>query len=500
MRIADVLAAAALVTITIGAPSASEAERAVRVGSKKFTESVILGEIATQLAASTGVDARHRAELGGTRLLWSALVSGEVDVYPEYTGTLRYEIFAGHDLPTDEDLADELARAGIGMTPALGFNNTYAIGMQAPKALALRVKTITDLAEFDELEIAFTNEFMDREDGWPGLRRHYRLPHMRVVGLDHDLAYRGLLSGRIDATDLYSTDAEIQHYDLAILEDDKDYFPEYRAVLLYRLDFAREAPEVLTALERLAGTLPDDTMIDLNVRSKIYHQPEPQIAASFLRQALGIIPTTEPTAQTSRLWSDTAAHLQLVGLSLFAAIIVALPLGMLAAKRRRVGRVILAVVGIVQTIPALALLVFMVPVLGIGAAPALAALFLYSLLPIVRNTYTGLTDISPSILEAADAMGLAAIDRLRLIEMPMASRSILAGIKTSAVINIGTATLGALIGAGGYGQPILTGIRLNDTMLILQGAVPAAVLALVVQLLFDLSDRIFVPRGLRLEG
>ncbi len=496
------LAAAILITTLIAAAAHTTAWAgggSVRVGSKKFTESVILGEIATQVANSAGADARHSAELGGTRLLWSALVAGEVDIYPEYTGTLRYEIFAGHDLPDTESLARELARAGIGMTEPLGFNNTYAIGMQAPKARALGVTTISGLAKYDDIELAFSNEFMDREDGWPGLRAHYRLPHMRVLGIDHDLAYRGLLSGRLDVTDLYATDAEIQYYDLAVLDDDKNYFPEYKAVLLYRLEFAREAPEVIAALERLSGTLPDQTMIDMNVRAKIYHQAEQQIAANFLKNALGIERTSEPEIESSRLWSDTSAHLQLVGLSLAAAIAVALPLGMLASRRRSVGRIILGTVGVVQTIPALALLVFMVPLLGIGSAPALTALFLYSLLPIVRNTYTGLTDIAPSIIEAADAMGLGALDRLRLIELPMASRSILAGIKTSAVINIGTATLGALIGAGGYGQPILTGIRLNDTQLILQGAVPAALMALAVQGLFDLSDRFFVPRGLRLS-
>jgi osmoprotectant transport system permease protein len=162
--------------------------------------------------------------------------------------------------------------------------------------------------------------------------------------------------------------------------------------------------------------------------------------------------------------------------------------------------VILAIVGIVQTIPSLALLVFLIPFLGIGGLPAMVALFLYSLLPIVRNTYAGLHDIPIQIRESAEALGLRAAARLRLVELPMAARAILAGIKTSAVINVGTATLGALIGAGGYGQPILTGIRLDDLGLILEGAVPAAVLALLVQGLFELAERWLVPRGLRLKG
>jgi osmoprotectant transport system permease protein len=176
---------------------------------------------------------------------------------------------------------------------------------------------------------------------------------------------------------------------------------------------------------------------------------------------------------------------------------VALPLGILAARRPRLGAVVLSAAGVVQTIPSLALLVFMIPFFGIGATPAIVALFLYGLLPIVRNTHAGLSDVSPSLIEAADAIGLAPGARLRLIELPLAARSILAGIKTSAVINVGTATLGALIGAGGYGQAILTGIRLDDVGQILEGAIPAAVLALAVQGAFDVVERYAVPRGLR---
>jgi osmoprotectant transport system permease protein len=185
--------------------------------------------------------------------------------------------------------------------------------------------------------------------------------------------------------------------------------------------------------------------------------------------------------------------------SLAAAVAVAIPLGIVAARRPRIGPFILSGIGIIQTIPSLALLVFMIPWLGIGAKPALAALFLYSLLPIVRNTATGLKDISASVRESAQALGLPDGARLVRIELPIASRAILAGIKTAAVINVGTATIGALIGAGGFGQPILTGIRRDDLAMILyEGAIPAALLALAVQGAFDLVERLIVPRGLLL--
>jgi osmoprotectant transport system permease protein len=197
------------------------------------------------------------------------------------------------------------------------------------------------------------------------------------------------------------------------------------------------------------------------------------------------------------IWRRTREHLALVAVSLLAAIAIALPLGILAARRPRLGQVVLAAVGVVQTIPSLALLVFMIPLLGIGALPATAALFLYSLLPIVRNTHAGLRGVSPSLRDSAQALGLPPLAILWQIELPLALGTILAGIKSAAVINVGTATLGALIGAGGLGQPIFTGIRLDDIPLILEGALPASLLALAVQGVFDLLERVLVPKGLR---
>jgi osmoprotectant transport system permease protein len=318
-----------------------------------------------------------------------------------------------------------------------------------------------------------------------------------VRGLDHDLAYRGLEAGRIDAVDLYSTDAEISYYGLRVLADDLRYFPVYDAVLIYRADVAERAPAVVSAFLKLEGRIPEKKMVAMNARAKLDQVPENVVAADFLASELGIRADARVEGRAAEILRNTGEHLYLVGVSLLAAILLAIPLGIAAAKRSGLGQVILAVVGVIQTIPSLALLVVLIPIFGLGEVPAMIALFLYSLLPIVRNTYAGLHDIPASMRESAAALGLPAFARLRLVELPMASRSILAGIKTSAVINVGTATLGAVIGAGGYGQPILTGIRLNRTDLILQGAVPAAVLALLVQLGFEVWERWLVPKGLR---
>lgn len=477
------------------------ADEPVSIGSKTFTESVILGEIIANLVQETGAEARHRAGLGGTRLLWDALLAGEIDIYPEYTGTITHEILAGEGgtaLADDAAIRATLAERGVGMTRPLGFNNTYAMGMRADRAAALDISTVSDLRDHPGLSLGFSNEFMDRGDGWASLRDRYALPHGNVTGLDHDLAYRGLEAGDIDVIDLYSTDAEIAYYGLAVLADDLGHFPIYNAVILYRLDLEERAPGAPSQLSRLEGLLDEAGMAALNAQVKIDGQSEAAVAASFVGDAFGMAVEVSAIDWRERLWRTTLDHLALVGLSLGAALILALPLGVLAARRARLGQIVLAVAGVMQTVPSLAMFVFMIPLLGIGGPPAIAALFLYSLLPIIRNTHAGLTDIPADILEAADAIGLARGARLRLIELPLAGRAILAGVKTAAVINIGTATLGALIGAGGYGQPILTGIRLDDISLILQGAIPAAVLALAVQGLFELIERLIIPKGLRL--
>lgn len=491
------LAALALSTVALGSCHAGARGRVLQVGSKKFTESVLLGEIATQLVRSSGIPAEHRAQLGGTQVLWNALTGGEIDVYPDYTGTLRADVL--HDLSLDEaGLRRALAARGVTMSRSLGFADSYAIGMREEEAARLHIRTLSDFAKHPELALGLSEEFLDREDGWPGLRAAYHLPQTKVRAIDHDLAYRALASGKLDAIDLYTTDPEILYYKLRVLADDRGYFPDYAAVLLSRADLPARFPGAEAALARLNGAISTEQMAKLSARAKLDKEPEPEVAAGFLSM-LGVHAAAPARISIAhRILRRTGEHLVLVAISLLAAILFALPLGIVAARREKLGQAILGATGVVQTIPSLALLVFMIPLLGIGAPPAIFALFLYSLLPIVRNTCTGLTDIPPSIRESAVALGLSPGARLRLIELPLASRAILAGIKTSAVLNVGTATLGAIIGAGGYGQPILTGIRLDDLSLILQGAVPAALLALLVQGLFDLGERWLVPRGLTL--
>ncbi len=471
----------------------------VRIGAKAFPESQILGEILRIRAQEAGAETEDLQGLADTAKVWNALLVGQIDAYCEYTGTLTQQILAGEDVGTPAKLRRELARHGVRTSRSLGFNNSYGLGMRRQRAEALDIRTISDLRKHPTLKFGLSAPFLDRPDGWRALRRFYDLPQDNRDGVEHALAYKALAAGTLDVTDVYTTDAAIRQLNLLVLADDKHYFPAYDAVILYRADLERRAPGVVDALLSLEGSISQVEMIDLN--AQVEGQSVRQVAAGFLRQSRGLSIEVTDESQSARLLRWTLQHLLLVSVSLALAIAVAVPLGIAAARRPRLGYALLAMIGVVQTIPALALLVLLLVLLQrIGPLPAIAALFVYSLLPIVRNTYTGLHDISLPLRESAEALGLSPWPRLYLVELPLASRSILAGIKTAAVINVGYATLGGLIGAGGYGGPIMDGVTRNDPHLILEGAVPAVLMALLVQALFEGIERWVVPKGLRLQS
>ena len=482
--------------MVIGLLATSARAEPVLIGSKKFTESYVLAEIAKRVVGKTGTPVEHRQGMGGTIILWQALRSNQISAYPEYTGTIAEEILKLPAGATATEMREQLAKSGVGMTGELGFNNTYALVMRRDVAAEKQIRTIGDLQSHPELRFGLTHEFLDRRDGWKPLMETYRLPGQNIIGIDHGLGYEALRKRSIDVKDAYSTDAKIGENDLLVLVDDLQFFPQYKAVFLYRLELA---PHVIGSLTALEGTIDEKRMIELNSaaeRLKNYARG----ADVYFGAADATTNASGPESFSQKLWRWTSRHLELAGVSLLLAIAVGVPLGIAASRGGGLGHAILGFASAVQTIPSLALLALLVPIPFFGISPrtAIAALFLYGLLPIVRNTATGLQDIPKPVRESAVALGLQPSARLWKIYLPMASRSILGGIKTSAVINIGTATLAALIGAGGLGEPILSGLNLNDHATILQGAIPAAVLALLVQWSFDLLDRLLIPKGLRL--
>ena len=463
----------------------------LKVGSKRFTESYILGEILVRAAG----DAVHRPGLGNTGIVYAALKSGSIDLYPEYTGTIAKEILKLDDSPSLAELNRGLARQGLGAGVPLGFQNGYALAMRQERARALGVRTLSDLARHPDVKLGLSQEFIGRADGWPGLKAAYRLPFAAPQGLDHGLAYEAIAAGRIDVIDIYTTDAKIERYKLVALEDDRKYFPRYDAVLLYRLDVPGRFPEAWAKLQKLEGRIDEHTMIRLNAAAELDKKSFADAAALFFdSNAQGRTGERKffESLFGSDFWRLTGQHLLLVFVSLAASVAVGVPLGILAQKVESLRQAILGLVGVIQTIPSLALFAFLIALMGtIGTAPALIALFLYALLPIVRNTCTGLDAVSKGMRQAALALGLHPLERLKLVELPLALPAILAGIKTSAVINVGTATIAAFVGAGGYGERIVSGLALNDNVMLLAGAVPAAALALLVQGAFELGERRF---------
>jgi osmoprotectant transport system permease protein len=493
--------------MALAASIAAAQDATLKVGSKRFTESYILGEILRETATRAGARAEHRPGLGNTGIVFAALKGGAIDVYPEYTGTIAREILKLDGAVPFDEINRRLAPMGFGVAAPLGFNNTYALAMREEQAAKLGVRTISDLARHPRLHLGLTQEFIGRADGWPGLKAAYGLPFATPTGIDHGLAYDALATGNIDVKDIYSTDAKIERFGLRVLEDDRGFFPKYDAVLLYRLDLPQRFPAAWQALLGLQGKIEARRMIRLNAAAELEGRTFAQAAALFFDDAraragddarAGDAARPAVVAQRSLLgalfgpdfWRLTREHLVLVAVSLAAAVLIGVPLGVLAAKVRAAGQPILAAVGVIQTIPSLALLAFLIAGLGrIGTVPALVALFLYALLPIVRNTHAGIEGIRPGMRQAALALGLGARDRMLSVELPLAMPTLLAGVKTSAVINVGTATIAAFIGAGGYGERIVQGLALNDHTILIAGALPAAALALLVQGAFELAER-----------
>lgn len=501
-------------------PAAAGAQDKIVVGSKNFTESHLLGEmIAMMIEARTGLEVEHRSSLGGTLVCWTALQSGEIDVYPDYTGTAWSIILKEPDQVADPLRAflhvqeQSAARYDVAWLQPFGFNNTYALALREDLAAALGVRSISDLARHAaRVRAGFSVEFMNREDGWPGLSRYYGLEFERLRALEHALGYEAVAAGALDLIDAYSTDGKLMRLPLRVLVDDRGFFPPYHAAPLVRGAALRAHPEIREALAPLAFAIPDSTMIRLNDAVEAGGRSFREVARGFLteRGLLAAGAAAGGARTPSNSWAFIRSrvrptlrlgweHLQLSLLAVLLAVAFAVPAGIAVAQTRVGERLVLGGASVIQTIPSLALLAFMIaiPGLGLSVRSAITALFLYALLPILRNTVTGLRSVDSELIDAAAGIGLTERQILTRVRLPIATGTIMAGVRTSTVISIGVATLAAFIGAGGLGEPIVTGLYLNDTRLILAGAIPAALLALLADGVLGIVERRLVPRGLR---
>jgi osmoprotectant transport system permease protein len=469
------------------------AERVV-VGSKDFNEGYLLSEVVAQLLERAGYQVERKFGLGGTLICYEALKHGEIDVYIEYTGTLSRAILKLDSTPHAAELNAALAPDDVQMLGDFGFDNTYALAMKGERAQALGITKISDIVnEHRDLKVVVSHEFLQRADGWPGLVTAYGFDWY-PGGIEHGLAYQALEDGAIDVTDIYSTDGEVARYGLRVLDDDRHYFPEYRAVPLVRVALPAQVKATINALE---NSVDNAQMQHFNSQVTFGGMSYQRVASELLAQrGIASAPGTEQSQMWKSLRHNTLVHLRLTGIALAAAIVTGVLLGIGVYRTRWLSRSMVYVAGLLQTIPSIALLGLMIPLLGIGTVPAITALFLYSLLPILRNTVTALATVDPVVTRVAVAIGLSRFEQLRHVFLPLSLPAILAGVRTAAVISIGTATLAAFIGAGGLGDPIVTGLALNDTGLILQGAIPAAILAIVTELVFEGIERLVVPRHL----
>ena len=507
---------ALLVALLLGAAVAQtpEAEPVV-VGSKPFGESYVLAEMFAQLLEARGIRVQRRLGLGATEIAFGALRSGAADVYPEYTGTGLLAILGERPAADPAEVYDRVSREfrrrwGMRWLPPLGFENTYAVAVRRGTADSLGLRTLSDLARVGaRLRAGLTPDFIGRPDGLPGLRRVYGLRFAGVRALLPAVKYQALAAGEVDVIDGYSTDGFIARYDLVVLRDDRQFFPPYEAAALIGRRLAEHRPDAVAALTELGGRLDVETMRRLNRRLEVDGEPIPRVAREALVE-LGLLGgTIEPARSASPrqgvwryMWEQrrtlaslTARHLLLVLISLGAAVAVAVPVGLGLERLPGGAEGVIRGAGVLQTLPGIALLAFMIPLLGIGVVPALVALFLYSLYPILRNTYSGVRDAAPEAVAAGRALGMTPRQILRWVRLPLAAPVIMAGIRTAAVINVGTATLAAFIGAGGLGDPIAAGLALSDSRMILSGALPAALLALLVDGVLGWCERWVRPGG-----
>ena len=489
------LALCAVVWASVG--TAQDANDRLRVGSKRFTESYILAEVLAQTAAPhLKTPPEVRQGLGNTAIVYEALRSGGIDLYAEYTGTIAQEILKRNDPLTREAMNAALAPLGLGVASPLGFNDGYALAMRAADADRLSVRTLSDLARHAELRLGLSNEFIGRADGWKGLAARYGLAQT-PTGLDHGLAYDAIASKQIDVIDIYTTDAKIDHLGLRVLEDDRQYFPRYDAVVLYRSDLPQRLPQAWAALQKLEGRIDERTMIAMNARAELQGAGFDVIARDFLSG--GAADTAQRGFMAKLFGPDLGRlarqHLLLVLASVGIAILIAVPLAIGVFARPRLRAVVLGITGLLQTIPSLALLAVLISAIGaIGTLPALIALTLYALLPIMRNTVTGLAEVPQGVQQAGTALGLTPAQNLRVVLLPLAMPTLIAGVRTATTIAIGTATIAAFIGAGGFGERIVTGLALNDRALLVAGAVPAAAMALLSELFFELLESLWLRR------
>lgn len=496
--------------------SSKKNKDAIVIGSKVFTEGVLVAEmLATLLEEKYSYKVKRKFNLGGTQFVFNALTAKQIDVYGEYTGTgysmilnLSGETRAPQIYKTVK--SQFLKKFQLVWSQPLGFNNTYAIAIRNNDPQFKNINKVSDLiGKTKNLSLAADHEFMERRDGYNYFSKAYGItfPTSKTSTMDPGLMYSALKNKQVDLIMAYSTDGRIKAYNLKILKDDKNFFPAYQAAYLTSPSVLKRFPKLKLAFKDLENNISEKEIIALNDRVDRLKQEDHVVIKNFLIQKKllkGDLSKIQHQDIFSYYYSKRyyllkifIEHLMLTFASLLIAILLAIPIGIFMTRKKQLAKTIFPVINTLNTIPSLALLGFLIPILGIGYIPAIFALFIYCLLPLIRNTYEGIRGVDLNYIEAATGIGLTKFQILKKVEWPMALPVIIAGIRTAAVIVVGTATLASLVGAGGLGEPIFRGIATVNSKLILLGAVPAAVLAVIIDRFLSLVEKIYVSKGLR---
>lgn len=503
-----------LTFVLIGVPHAqARDDGTITIGSKNFTEQVILGELVAQLIErSTELQVQRQFGLGGTDICQSALVAEQIDIYVEYTGTGLLNVLKRGVINNRTEAFRVVARNyrdryDLEWLPPIGFNNTYAITVRRDTATSEGWSVISDLVPSAQaLRAGFTAEFMERPDGYPGLRHAYGVQFGRTIDLNPGLMYEAVADEQVDVICAFATDGRISEFGLQTLKDDRSFFPPYDAAPVIRGETVRAHPELREALAPLAGTITNEGMRRMNHAVDVLKRKPSDVARAWIFEHVGRRAHDDIANETghrsrgffglllerrNEVGKKSVEHLVLTILGTLIAVIIGVPLGVLVQRCTSLRGPVMAFTEIVQTIPSLAMLAFLFAVYGLlGKAPAVTALVLYALLPIVLNTFTGLREVPRQIVEAADGVGMSSWQRLWMVELPLAAPVIIAGIRAATVLTVGIATLSTYIGAGGLGDFIERGLSRNDTRLTLLGAAPAALMAVCFSLLIRYFERL----------
>lgn len=485
----------------------SFAKSPVTIGGKVFTEQSILVDLLAQLLEDHQIAVIKKKNLGGTLVAFEALKKNDLDIYVEYSGTSYHSIFKQKDILSQEEtfnfLKKEFSKNNIYSFPSLGFSNSYALVSKINNPY----NQISDLKiDSKKYSIAFEHELLTRPDGFPEFSKTYDLEFKKVSSMNVGLMYQAVHQGQVDFGIGYTTDGRNKAFEMKIIKDDLRFFPQYFASILVHEKALKAYPELKKILSGLNNKISAEEMTEMNYLVDVKKMSPLKVTRNFLQKKklikssennLDIMSENYLIKNSALLFSKLKEHLYICIYALLFTFFFGFIFGIAAYWNQRIKQFVFILVNIFQTVPSLALFGFLIPFLGIGFKPSLIALVMYALLPLVHNVYTGLSEVDKDIIQSFKAIGMNRWQILTKIQIPMALPTLSAGLRTSTVIIIGTATIAAFIGAGGLGELIFQGISSMDHRLILLGAIPAALLALIADFLIYSLCRFLTSQGIK---